>query len=195
MALGLEWPEEMPYADFVRSLDAHIPEQAALATQATQLFRGVAYTSFDGKRPADAKHHAIAAPYAHVTAPLRRLADRYANEIVLSLAAQKPPPQWCVDALPELAEEMKESDRRDGELERRIIDLVEAVVLSDRRGEEFDAVVVEVHKRGGLLQLKNPAVLAPADGNNLELGQSVTARLAEIDPSRGQLRFQVVEST
>jgi exoribonuclease R len=193
MALGLEWPEGLPYADFVRRLDARVPEQAALATQATQLFRGVAYTAFEGKAPTDANHHAIAAPYAHVTAPLRRLADRYANEIVLSLAAKQAPPEWCTEALPTLAEEMKESDRRDGELERRIIDLVEAVVLSDRRGEDFDAVVVEVNKRGGLLQLKDPAVLAPSDGNNLELGQSVKARLAEVDPARGQLRFQVVE--
>ena len=35
--------------------------------------------------PDDPRHGAVAAPYAHVTAPLRRLADRYATEVCLCL--------------------------------------------------------------------------------------------------------------
>ena len=38
-------------------------------------------------RPSVPIHAGVAAPYAHVTAPLRRLADRYANEIVLAHCA------------------------------------------------------------------------------------------------------------
>ena len=42
----------------------------------TMLFRGAGYAPFtDGNAPAQAIHAAIAAPYAHVTAPLRRLVD------------------------------------------------------------------------------------------------------------------------
>lgn len=191
-ALGLQWSESMSYADFVNTLDAHDPADAAIVTQATRLFRGVTYLAFDGSPPGDAEHHAIAAPYAHVTAPLRRMADRYATEVVLSLDSSKTPPKWCVDALPELPDEMKEADRRDGELERRIVDFVEAAVLADRKGEVFDAVVVEVGRKGGTIQVADPAVLAQCHGDSLLLGATVRVRLAEVDPEAGSLSFEVV---
>ena len=191
-ALGIQWPPEMSYAEFVRTLDARIPTHAALVTQATRLFRGVEYVAFDGDMPPDVQHHAIAAPYAHVTAPLRRLGDRYASEIVLSIEQSNRPPHWCVDALEHLPEEMKEGDRRDGELERRIVDFVESVILEERAGEIFDAVVVDVNKGGGTIQLFDPAVLAQCDGR-LTLGAKIRARLAKVDPRAGSLRFEYAE--
>ena len=39
--------------------------------------RGAGYTAFDGEAPAETEHFAIAGAYAHATAPLRRLQDRY----------------------------------------------------------------------------------------------------------------------
>ena len=59
----------------------------AFETEAASLFRGAAYTAFDGTLPAETTHAAIAAPYAHCTAPLRRLVDRYAGEVCLALCA------------------------------------------------------------------------------------------------------------
>jgi exoribonuclease R len=187
-ALGHEWPQPVSYPDFVRTLDPARPGDAALVMLATRLFRGVGYTYFDGVAPADAAQHAIAAPYAHVTAPLRRLADRFATEIVLSLCANATPPAWCLEALPQMPDVMKEADRRAGELERRVIDFVEAVVMESHREETFDAVVVELGRRGGTIQIKDPAVLAPCDGS-LQLGSEIRARLVEVDPERGRLRF------
>jgi hypothetical protein len=46
---------------------------------AASLLRGAGYTVFDGAPPLQRLHAGIGAPYAHVTAPLRRLVDRYAN--------------------------------------------------------------------------------------------------------------------
>lgn len=190
-ALGVTWPEAASYADFARTLDAAVPAQAALIAQATRLFRGVGYVAFDGKLPSQIEHHAIAAPYAHVTAPLRRMADRYATEIVLSIVERERPPVWCLDALPKLPDEMKEADRRDSELDRRIIDQVESVILADKVGKTFDAVVVEVGKRGGTIQLMHPAVLAPCEGPDLPLGQPIRVRLVEVDPDESRIRFEV----
>jgi exoribonuclease R len=191
-ALDHAWPDSVSYPDFVRTLDPSRPADAALVMLATRLFRGVAYTYFVGAAPADAAQHAIAAPYAHVTAPLRRVADRFATEVVLSICANAPPPAWCREALPRLPDEMKEADRRAGELERRVVDFVEAVVMESRRGETFDAVVVELGRHGGTIQIKDPAVLAPCDGS-LELGSSIRARLVEVDPDRGRLRFEALD--
>jgi exoribonuclease R len=155
---------------------------------ATRLFRGVAYTYFEGNPPADAAQHAVAAPYAHVTAPLRRMADRFATEVVLSVCANAKPPAWCSEALPQMPDAMKEAERRARELEGRVVDFVETVVMESHRGETFDAVVVELGRHGGTIQIKDPAVLAPCDGS-LELGSSIRARLVEVDPERGRLRF------
>ncbi|MDQ3877185.1 MAG: RNB domain-containing ribonuclease [Actinomycetota bacterium] len=193
-ALGHEWPPSTSYPDFVRTLDPARPADAALVMLATRLFRGVAYTYFEGEPPSDAAQHAIAAPYAHVTAPLRRMGDRFATEIALSICAGVKPPAWCREQLPSIPEEMKGADRRAGELERRIVDFVETVVLQARIGERFDAVVVEVGRRGGTIQIQDPAVLASCDGS-LELGSSIQAVLQEADPARGRLRFRSVQET
>jgi VacB/RNase II family 3'-5' exoribonuclease len=193
-ALGIAWPPSTKYAEFLRTLNARRPAHAALLTLTTQLFRGVTYVAIAGDVPHNTQHHAIAAAYAHVTAPLRRMADRFANEVVLSLASGKKPPEWCLSALTHLPNEMKEADHRADELERRIIDFVEAAMLADRCGEIFDGVVVEVHKRGGTVQVREPAVLAPCDGRDLKLGSTVRVRLDEADPAVGRIRFRVEEA-
>lgn len=194
-ALGVPWPPSTKYPDFIRTLNPRRPVHAALLTLTTQLFRGVRYEAISGEAPHHTQHHAIGAAYAHVTAPLRRMADRFANEVVLSLAADKKPPEWCLDALTHLPLEMKEADRRADELERRIIDFVEAAVLADRCGEVFDGVVVELHKRGGTVQIREPAVLAPCDGRDLKLGSTVRVRLLEADPSMGRIKFQLEDAS
>lgn len=190
-ALRVPWPHSMTYPSFIRTLDARQASHAALLTLATQLFRGVGYVAFSREAPQQARHHAIGAAYAHVTAPLRRMADRFTNEVLLSLASGTEPPEWCLRALPYLPKEMKEADRRADELERRVIDFVEAAVLADRCGETFDGVVVELSKRGGTVQIRDPAVLAACDGRALELGSTVRVRLAEADPSRGRIKFEL----
>lgn len=190
VGLGVSWPESLTYPEFIGALDASRPTDAALLTLVTRSFRGAGYTSFFRTVPPDPAHHAVAAPYAHVTAPLRRVADRFANEVVLSLASGDEPPPWCVAALPELPHAMKDADRRGDELERRILDFVESVILSGRRGETFEAVVVEVGRHGGTVQLSDPAVLAVCEAP-LELGDTVRVELAEVDPSRGHVRFVV----
>ena len=86
-ALGVEWRE--PVGDLIRSLDPLRPRDAALLEEAATLLRGAGYAAFDGEPPADAGHAGVAAPYAHVTAPLRRLADRYATDACLDGALRE----------------------------------------------------------------------------------------------------------
>lgn len=198
-ALGLSWPPDQPYPDFVRGLDASRPRDAAMLQACTTLFRGAGYAAFDGHVPAEPGHAAIAAEYAHTTAPLRRLVDRYVLSCCLALSAGEDVPGWVRAALPTLPEEMTSSGRRSGQYERRVVDLVEALVLAPRVGETFTGVVVEVDEAEdgepvtkGRLVVADPAVEARVTGAGLELGSQVTARLEEADPSRGVVRFTVV---
>ena len=134
--------------------------------ESTILLRGAAYTAFDGELPELIEQSALASPYAHTTAPLRRLVDRYALEIAAAACAGERPPAWVLEALPGLPEEMQASGRRAGGAERAVIDLVEASLMAGRVGQEFEGVVVDVDdKRGGrgTVQLTDPPVIGARD--------------------------------
>ena len=190
--LDVPWPDGTSYAEVIRGLDAANPRHLALLEDATALLRGAGYTAFDGGIPEQATHAAVAAEYAHATAPLRRLVDRYVGEVCLSLCAGRDVPGWVREALPGLPARMAESDRRAGALERECVALMEAVVLRPQVGEVFDAAVVDVHEKGGgTVQLREPAVRAECDGD-LPLGDRVRVRLAEADVVGRRVRFALV---
>lgn len=191
-AMRLEWEPAASYQEFLGGLDTRIPKHAAMANIAMRLFQGADYVSITGVAQEGTAQHAIGAHYAHVTAPLRRLADRYANEAALSACRGETPPGWVTEALPRLPQVMKESRRRAGELERRVIDYVEAVVLEPRVGEIFEAVVIEAGEKSGTVQLKAPAVVAHCSCPRLQLGDEVRIRLVEADADRGRVDFAII---
>ena len=194
-ALGVDAPSDRPLGDLLRSLDPAQPRHLALLHESTVLFRGAAYTAFDGEAPQGLVQAAVAAPYAHVTAPLRRLVDRFGLVTCEHLLRGAEVPDWVREALPTLPQAMQASDRLAGSLERAVVDLVEAAMLQGRIGEEFWAVVVDDGDgRGGdepsrLVQLADPAVLARCSGD-LELGTEVPVRLLEADVERRVVRFE-----
>ncbi|WP_055489770.1 RNB domain-containing ribonuclease [Streptomyces sp. TP-A0356] len=194
-ALRIDWPHHVSYARLVRSLDPHQPNHAAFLQECTTLLRGARYTVFrDGARPALTTHAAVAAPYAHCTAPLRRLVDRYASELCLAAVANEDPPRWVLTALGALPEEMAEGDRRAGTVEHACLDVVEAALLRDRVGDVFEACVVDVREHeptAGTVQLESPAVVARIEGGTapLPLGERLRVRLTEADPATAQVRF------
>src|SRR3546814_19200630 len=96
-ALGIDWPAELEYPDFIRSLDPALPTHAAMVVACTRLLRGSGYVGFNDELPAQPNHSAIASEYAHVTAPLRRLVDRYAGEVCVALCADEDVPGWVVE--------------------------------------------------------------------------------------------------
>jgi exoribonuclease R len=191
-ALGVEWRKDTPYGEFLRSLDRTNPQHLALIHEATALFRGAGYSPFNGSLPDQREHAAVAAPYAHVTAPLRRLVDRFGLVVCEAISSGQPVPAWAVEALAALPDIMAETDRVASGVERGCADAVEAAVLEDRVGQTFDAMVVEQRDKGAaLVQLPEPAVLAHAHGQS-ELGTWVTVRLVEATIATSTVRFEVV---
>jgi exoribonuclease R len=188
-ALGVDWPAETEHPEFIRSLDAAVPAHAALLTLSTSLLRGAGYVAFDGTPPESALHSAIAAPYAHATAPLRRLADRFVAEVCVAACAGVDPPGWARAALPGLPPLMSESDRRARALERAVLDYVEAAVLRSRVGETFDGVVVEAEGDDGVVQIADPAVRARLKAAGLPLGEQVRVTLVAADPAARTVQF------
>ncbi|HEV2147550.1 MAG TPA: RNB domain-containing ribonuclease [Longimicrobiaceae bacterium] len=194
-ALGFDWPKEATYAEFMRSLDVGRPHVAALVWQARRLNRGADYLAFDGELPDAPEHAALAMPYAHVTAPLRRLCDRYALDLLAGLEAGRRPGPAEVAALRKLPPVMDGAQARAGRLERRAVDIAEAWTLRGCEGRTYPAVVLGFRGAAVEVQVEEPPVraLAAREGGEprLEPGEHVTVRLAEADVEDGEVRFQV----
>jgi exoribonuclease R len=188
LALGVDWPTTSSYADVVRGLDPTKPQHAALVRLAAVLFRGAGYVAFDGEAPTSTTHSAVAAPYAHATAPLRRLADRYVSECCLAIAAGGEIPSWLRDALPDLPGQMADADRRAHAVDRAVVDLAEALVLEGKRGEVLQGVVVEPGPKGEV-QLREPAVRARLTGEKLPLGEEVGVKIDRLDVAKRLVTF------
>ena len=193
-ALRVEWPEDVSYPAFVRSLSPFIARQAALLLEAASLLRGSSYTWFEDVPPEQPTHSALASTYAHTTAPLRRLVDRYVGEACIALSEGREVPEWVRTELPTLPEVMARSGARAGQYEAGIVSIIEAALLEPRVGDVFDAIVVELHERrgGATVAIREPSVIARCRGDDLPLGGRIKARLDEVDVMRRLVRFEQV---
>jgi exoribonuclease R len=195
-ALGVPWRADADYAAAIRALDGDEPADAALLALAARGLRGAGYLALvpDGAEPprgSAVEHAAVAAPYAHVTAPLRRLADRYALEVSLAILGGTDPAPELVGALDELPKAMARATGREGNVSRACIDLVEALLLRPRVGEVLDATVVSVGEDRSTVVIPSLAVQAEVAGAALPLGDPVRVRVEEADPVARQVRLGV----
>lgn len=193
--LGVDWPKKTEdYASILGGLDPAQPAHAALITQSARLFRGAGYVGFAGERPELTEQAAIGAPYAHVTAPLRRLGDRFANELVLAAHDARPPAGWAAEALALLPGVLEVGARRQSALDRACVDFTEAMVLRDRVGQRFGVVVTEVDAEDVRVQFRDPAVLARARGIGLAAGAEAEVELVSVHPEEGRIELRAVAS-
>jgi exoribonuclease R len=189
-ALGVEWPKSMSLEDRQRDLDPNDPKQAAFMLAVRRSGTHASYAPFRaGERP---WHSAMRATYAHGTAPLRRLADRYVTEATLAVANGRPVPDEVTAAFERLPDVMNRAEARAGQVDSAVLELAEAVVLGGRVGERFPGTVTDIDKkRGALVQLADPAVTTRVPADGLEVGAEVALRLDEADPSRRLTRFSI----
>jgi len=194
-ALHIDWPGEMSYAERIRDLRPDTPARAAMLSQAAHGLRGAGYVAFhDHEEPEQPSHSAIASTYSHVTAPLRRLCDRFANEILVASCADQRVPTWASEALDQLPSLMGAAKQRDRSLERAVVDYVEAVTLESRIGQTFDAVVTDIDQRRkrARVQLRDPAVVTKISADGLDLGAEIELRLDHVDCLARKVDFSVV---
>jgi exoribonuclease R len=213
-ALGVPWPESADYAAFVNSLDPTNPVHAAVVYHAAGTMRGAHYVSFEGEPSLEARHAAIASYYAHTTAPLRRLADRYVLDLLVAMSARREPEPWLVDSIRRLPAIMDSAERRARQAEAEVVELAEAVLLVEDVGRSFDALVIRIRDGRLTVQIAEPAVRADieasafvdgvangaarvvADGSAIEtgsrrfaLGDHIRVRLVASDTSERRVTF------
>jgi VacB/RNase II family 3'-5' exoribonuclease len=124
--------------------------------------------------------------YTHSTAPNRRFADLVTQRLVKAAAAGEKAP-YTDDDLAAIAARctMKENDAR--KVERTTRKQAAALLLSDRLGAEFDAIVTGVMPKGTFVRLVDPPAEARVvkGQEGLDVGDHLRARLVATEPSRG----------
>ncbi|WP_236795967.1 RNB domain-containing ribonuclease [Amycolatopsis sp. GM8] len=189
-ALGIAWPAGASVSELLAGLDPTLPESMALYTCSTRLLRGAGYTSFEGQLPPSTTHAGIGAPYAHVTAPIRRLVDRFAAEICIAVDGDREVPDWVRAALPDLPFLMSASDSLAARVERACIDQVEAWMLAERIGGTFEAVVLRAEEARAEILVEDPPVMGKCVGANLPEGERITVRLTAVDVAKRKVSFE-----
>ncbi len=202
-ALGMPWSAAVSYGEFLRNLPRDEPRSAAVLHAAARLFRGAGYTVFgvpDAQgaliaAPASPDQAAIAAPYAHVTAPLRRLVDRWGLVVCEALCSESPVPEWATSSLAELPSIMRASSSLAGRLNAAAIDRVEAALLRDLVGASLSATVLEVTASSARVQLDEPPVTAQLDVAAgvapPQAGDRVTVLVRTADVASGTIELEL----
>lgn len=186
-AFGLDWTDALSLEEFERTLDPADPAQAAFMLAVRRAGRGASYVPF---RPGEIPWHAaMAATYAHATAPLRRLADRYVLQAVLAIANGLSVPPEVTAAFERLPAVMAKSEARSGQVERAVIDLAEVALLAGREGEVFEAMVTDLGENGARIQLCDAPVVARVSAHRVVPGSRIRVRLDAADPLRRSLAF------
>lgn len=188
--LGIPWAQDASVSEFLSTLDPGAPASMALYADTTRLLRGAGYTAFDGELPALTTHAGIGGAYAHVTAPIRRLVDRFATEICLAVSDGHDVPDWVRAALADVPERMTASDALAAKVERACIDQVEAWVLAEQIGGEFSAVVLRADETKAEILVEEPTVMAKCAGTNLTAGARIGVRLTGVDVGKRKVSFE-----
>jgi len=187
-AFGLDWPAMATLDQFERTLDPSEPKQATFMLAIRRAGTAASYVPYRaGVTP---WHAAMAATYAHATAPLRRLADRYVVTATLAIANGRPVPAATLDAFEALPPVMAKAAAIGAQIERAVVDLAETAILQGREGETFDAVVTDVDERGARVQLCELPVVTRVVAHDVEPGKELVVQLTAADPDQPSAVFR-----
>src|SRR5690349_17710012 len=129
--------------------------------------------------------------YSHSTAPNRRFPDLVAQRIVKSALQSRKPP-YSDGELESIAQRCTEREDAANKVERLVRKAAAALLLQNRIGERFDAIVTGASEKGTWVRIRRPPVEGRLERGweGLEVGDRVRVKLVHTDPSRGFIDFQ-----
>ena len=129
--------------------------------------------------------------YTHATAPNRRYADLVTQRLVKAVLENAPPP-YSDDELSAIAKQCTEREDAENKVERKVRKTVAALLLSDRIGDSFDAIVTGAGSKGTFVRTVRP----PAEGmvvrgqKGFDVGDKVRVKLVRADPQKSYIDFE-----
>jgi len=129
--------------------------------------------------------------YTHGTAPNRRYVDVIIQRLLKTVLDKKTCP-YNRNELIDCAARCTDRDKAAKKVERFMRKAAAAVLLRDRIGESFEAIVTGVSDKGTYARI----IIPPVEGRvmrgemGLVVGQKVRVRLSGIDPYKGHIDFE-----
>ncbi|MGH7471553.1 MAG: RNB domain-containing ribonuclease [Longimicrobiales bacterium] len=131
------------------------------------------------------------AEYTHSTAPNRRYPDLVVQRLARAALENAPAPylEWELESIATHCTEQENAARK---VERTMRKKAAALLLSDRVGESFPAIVTGASVKGTYVRLLRPPVegrvMRGAEG--LDVGMTVRVRLLGVDVQQGYIDFE-----
>ncbi|MCT1451571.1 RNB domain-containing ribonuclease [Corynebacterium sp. p3-SID1145] len=187
-ALGFDLNDDGDIGEFLQTVDADTPRGMAVMREAQKLLRGAGYVSVADEAPE--VHAGIGGYYSHVTAPLRRLVDRYATEVCLALCAGTEVPDWVREDTPRVLKTMGRTSQLVNTVDRACLKLTEATVLQPWVGENFTGVVLQTDEEADTARvfIADPPVLAQCAGHPEEATETAMS-LVRADVENREVLF------
>jgi len=131
--------------------------------------------------------------YIHSTAPNRRYADLITQRLLKSSLSPNTSP-YSLSELQQIADHCNERESAARKVERKMRKVAAAVLLRNRIGEEFDAIVTGITAKGTFVRTIKPPVdgLVVRGKEGLKVGQHARVKLQSTDPASGFIDFAVV---
>ena len=131
--------------------------------------------------------------YTHSTAPNRRYADLIIQRLLKGSYVDDGS-NYTIEELTAIAEHCNDRESAARKVERKMRKVAAAVLMNDRIGQEFKAIVTGATPKGTFARILKP----PVDGmvvkgeDRLKVGQRVRVKLLSTDPRRGFIDFAAI---
>ncbi|WKD57296.1 Ribonuclease R [Corynebacterium capitovis DSM 44611] len=174
--------------EFLAAVNADTPRGMAVMREAQKLLRGAGYVNLGEKGPD--VHAGIGGYYSHVTAPLRRLIDRYATEVCIAICAGTPVPEWVSRDANRVVKAMGRTSQLASTVDRACLNLTEATVLHPWLGHNFESIVLQSNEQRNEARIfvTDPPVLAECLGGPEE-GRETAVSLIRADAQKREVAF------
>ena len=136
-------------------------------------------------------HFALAVKdYAHSTAPNRRYTDLITQRLVKAVLRGQPAP-YTLAGLTALARLCTQREDDANRVERQVRKSAAAMLIADRVGQAFDAIVTGASPKGTYVRTMSPHIEGRVvrGQQGMDVGERVQVRLVDVDVERGYIDF------
>ncbi len=187
-------PDVKALASFLKKQKAADPERFPdLSLTVIKLLGPGEYMPLDPGTPPTGHFSMAVSDYTHGTAPNRRYVDIINQRLLKSMLDNAKSP-YTPGELEDEAIWLSDREKASKKVERFTRKAAAAVLLQDRIGEMFEALVTGASEKGTYVRLISP----PAEGRvvrgerGMWVGQKVNVRLLKTDPYNGFIDFERV---